>query len=939
MADTPKSSSTENPILDSKKSMTFGDLYTRIQSESILTPEQEVALRKKVVDKYGMLGLIQKRKETIWDNTRGELEELLADMPGKSDILAKLEWLLPGKPKTVEVAQDATKKATELAKSGVEGVKNLTPENMQAAVSKLWDNFSAGTAVLATAWAAVMAAPTIEWKAKALDGVMSVVGEYWEMAGNFLSNILAAIAAFFSGKFSESFDKLKWAFGMWEKKDEKTLAEEAKKKGEKIADTAKEEVKKVPEKMEILRQKYWESFVKSGWVQDPQKQKAKFEEIFEKNFKKWVISAAEVAKNATDSGSNWHFADSAIQVTTMPFALLSELIWEGVIPKSAIAAEVVDSSVAGLRLYIRSPYSLITKWPSQTLIDLGTMGDRDFVGMSEAQKQLTITAMHHTMTGPLWLAGKMSSSIAKVFFLWSHQGIGIEKIKALGQNMTWDFSKAADRMTYIMGMLGDQSGKADLQAYKDLLQKMTDETIFKTQVAESYARLSKSGKTPWEIAQALEAIPGFEKLKWEEKFQSMLTEIRTVGKDPKAALWSVTQFLKNRITPWVSLTWMDDFKRCFKSNFNLGDLTLVQARALEQMESHTNALAKMVQSYDTPVVNFVNKLRLWISQGALMDAFEKWHLQVHVANAKEAKSAMEQLIKWIPKWFEHAFNGIAVSLIVADVAHQDSVGDGLWALAKGVASMNPLFGGGIMLYEGTTMQWSIPTKAGYLVLGWVVTAIGLKDLAKLVANPSGARLLQFGLSPLYSVANTATAAVRWVRYAGNMVRFAPGVTRIPMARAGWWMAAGAVLGYLAYEKIISDKTKKTMETAWFFDAEWKWAEGDTLKTAWARVPSAEQPKVLSEIFAWLFPQDVIQTTVSDSSSVIIHAKPSKNSETTPITLDTFDAVRSMYESLGISDPKIFMSESTTKSVKQAIALLPVSDDQKKEFLSKFIKTA
>jgi uncharacterized protein YutE (UPF0331/DUF86 family) len=51
-------------------------------------------------------------------------------------------------------------------------------------------------------------------------------------------------------------------------------------------------------------------------------------------------------------------------------------------------------------------------------------------------------------------------------------------------------------MTYIMGMLGDQSGKAELQAYKDLLQKMTDETIFKTQVAESYARLSKSGKTP-----------------------------------------------------------------------------------------------------------------------------------------------------------------------------------------------------------------------------------------------------------------------------------------------------------------------------------------------------------------------------------------------------------------------------------------------------------
>jgi hypothetical protein len=73
--------------------------------------------------------------------------------------------------------------------------------------------------------------------------------------------------------------------------------------------------------------------------------------------------------------------------------------------------------------------------------------------------------------------------------------------------------------------------------------------------------------------------------------------------------------------------------------------------------------------------------------------------------------------------------------------------------------------------------------------------------------------------------------------------------------------------------------------------------------------------------------------------VILHAKPSKNIETTPITLDTFDAIRSMYQSLGITDPQVFMSASTTESVKKAIAGLPVSDDQKKEFLSKFIKTA
>jgi hypothetical protein len=90
MADTPKSSSPENPNIDPKKSMTFGDLYTRIQSESILTPEQEVALKEKITEKYGYK-LLSKRKELVTESTRGELEELLADMPGKSDILAKLE--------------------------------------------------------------------------------------------------------------------------------------------------------------------------------------------------------------------------------------------------------------------------------------------------------------------------------------------------------------------------------------------------------------------------------------------------------------------------------------------------------------------------------------------------------------------------------------------------------------------------------------------------------------------------------------------------------------------------------------------------------------------------------------------------------------------------------------------------------------------------------
>ena len=53
-----------------------------------------------------------------------------------------------------------------------------------------------------------------------------------------------------------------------------------------------------------------------------------------------------------------------------------------------------------------------------------------------------------------------------------------------------------------------------------------------------------------------------------------------------------------------------------------------------------------------------------------MDAFEKGHLQVHVKNATDAKSAMEQIVKAIPKGFEHVFNGLAISLVVADTLQQ-----------------------------------------------------------------------------------------------------------------------------------------------------------------------------------------------------------------------------------------------------------------------------
>lgn len=130
------------------------------------------------------------------------------------------------------------------------------------------------------------------------------------------------------------------------------------------------------------------------------------------------------------------------------------------------------------------------------------------------------------MTGPLWLAGKLSSSLAKISLLGMYwdQGTGIEKTKAIVNNISGDFTKAANRMEYIMKMLGDQSG--EFKEYSKMLQDMTDEVIVKTEVAQTYSRLSKAGKSSIDIVQALESIPNTAKY---PEFQSIITELRTGG--------------------------------------------------------------------------------------------------------------------------------------------------------------------------------------------------------------------------------------------------------------------------------------------------------------------------------------------------------------------------------------------------------------------------
>ncbi len=102
-----------NPNTPKSSPQTFGDLYSEIQAKEILTPTEEDVFRGRALEKYGMMGLLAKRKEVIGSNTRNELSGLLSGLPEREQILAKLDPMLPGYIPT----QQATKPAETMTKS------------------------------------------------------------------------------------------------------------------------------------------------------------------------------------------------------------------------------------------------------------------------------------------------------------------------------------------------------------------------------------------------------------------------------------------------------------------------------------------------------------------------------------------------------------------------------------------------------------------------------------------------------------------------------------------------------------------------------------------------------------------------------------------------------------------------------------------------------
>lgn len=139
---------------------TFWELYTKIQQDSVLTPEQEDTLRERAVEKYGMLGLLAKQKEEVTWNTKAELASLLSWVPEKDLILAKLDPLLPG----IE--------STKVVQSQKPSEKPTLPKTTQAKVKPDID------------WKDVAPdiAGTVAWVGAAVVGSWLVTEKWWKKA-------------------------------------------------------------------------------------------------------------------------------------------------------------------------------------------------------------------------------------------------------------------------------------------------------------------------------------------------------------------------------------------------------------------------------------------------------------------------------------------------------------------------------------------------------------------------------------------------------------------------------------------------------------------------------------------------------------------------------------------------------------------------------------
>jgi hypothetical protein len=370
--------SSRNPSENISSPRTFGDLYTEITTKSILTPEEEVELKKRVFEKYGgVSGLLKKRKENITEHTHQELDELLSDLPSKKSILAKLNPYLPGWDfsenakrwwdafikKTGEIwerigevrSADIQKQADKLASIGKEEFTNIVWGQALKSFTNLTDTLVSegkthGTEVIWAIWVLASAGSMSE-ASKWIDSLSSTINKWSENFSNAIKNMKELISSFFEisglGKFFRSIWRF---FGMdlpepgIEKNEKKETVDKNESSKTNIIEALKnpEKTKEIIGKMaDKFSDKISTTYFSGQKLSENQLKKVR--KIFTESLD--PVSIQKIGSRIDKEGASlnvWELLDAMWEVGAVyPTKVMWELSWSGIIPKWAIFQHVV----------------------------------------------------------------------------------------------------------------------------------------------------------------------------------------------------------------------------------------------------------------------------------------------------------------------------------------------------------------------------------------------------------------------------------------------------------------------------------------------------------------------------------------------------------------------------------------------------------------------
>ena len=948
---------TENPQwTPTPIAKTLGELYDAVKDW--LKPEQRKELERRALKKYGMSGIMDKMREWVTGNTRAELSDLLNDMPGKDAILAKIDPMIPS-AETLRKWTDALKWALPwIDAAALDALTKANDAIIKDVVHEWWKSVWQVANAIASGdirW-------TVAW-VKDIQSGWSKIGESISNAFATLLELLEKVLWFKLGWFSDMFKKEKkdgdkpeaakpaaWAVGSPSTGKPPESPEEAKRR------KAEEEKQSREALREKVGETLWTNFVKSGWIKDASTKKKDFLETYAKYSNEFVDVAKEIGINVSEK-REWNIFDTFVKYPVLITRFIAVLIAKKIIPGNMLMTQAYDSARAGLRVYLMSPYTMITNGPSAFLTEAAILHKEDIAKLKDVEKPAIIAALHSTMAPQLYLAGKITSSLAKVSLLGMYwdQGTGFTKAKGVMQNVLGDLSKWAWEMDELVTMLGDKPLTEEFRAYRAATEKIVADAQIRATVAEAFLEAKKAKQTPTQLAASIEKSVGSTFPK-DTHYSDLIRDLWS-AKNEQVTLSLVSRYLRN--VGWEALTAMDRIVWWARNAVNplstsQKNIQYFEQQAQGMLRNYGESLAKVVQS-DIPWWNMIQRLKLGLTEAQFIDAIEHNHLPIKVQNAEDAKGILQQILKSIPKWMEHIFAGVTVMVICTDVAKSKWATEKVEAAFKGIASMWPIVWGLMLMHEGLTAEWWVPTKIWYLA-GWgVLTLMQARYVMKIMAESGSvwSWLGRIAVSPFVTIADTISAAKRWIDYTVTAWRFAfkPGgvagvlwageieattpLARVfARARPTGFLIIGALISYLVMSQIFERETEDMMKKAWIIKEDGTIAAGPELKDAWQKLPILERWKVLKQLIEqWFWGPERIVTVDPQNNQVVIHATGKEGD--IPVSLDTFDQIRKMFDDLGIQNASLFLSVDTTKNMRNAINNLPVADEARKWLLAKF----